>query len=106
MRHHVHGLTAAPSVKTPPPTPPPPRSKTNYHLDVEDVAQQRIERAHGALLAYEQVRVGAEGVEDARQLDGDVSRANDRHALRLLREAEEPVAGRQNMVELGLFGII
>ena len=48
--------------------------------------------------AEEEVGLGAEAFEDACQLDGDVPRADHRHALWLVLEVEEPVRGDRELV--------
>lgn len=58
--------------------------------------QKRAARAHvkvaeGALAAGEEGDVGAKAVENARQLDCNVARADDRHLARQVLQLEETV---------------
>ena len=57
----------------------------------ERLPERGVERAQDGLAADEHVHLAAERVEHARELDRDVARADDRDALRLLREVEEAV---------------
>lgn len=67
-------------------------SQDKAHLLVQGVLKERVKRSHGALVPNEEVRVGAESIEDASQLHGNVSRSHNSHARRLVRQGEEAIA--------------
>lgn len=58
---------------------------------LEHVLQHRVERLEDLLVADDEVRLDAERVQDAGELDGDVARTDDDGALGELLEVEEAV---------------
>ena len=61
------------------------------HVRPQDILQHRIKRPQHFVMSDYQVRLCAEGVEYARELDSDVSRTNYDHTFRLLLDIEEPI---------------
>ncbi len=61
------------------------------HVVAEHILQHRVKRAQHLVVPDEEVRLCAERVEHARELDGNVSGANDGDALGLLLDVEEAV---------------
>ena len=54
-------------------------------------AQHRIEAAQDTLLADDELHIGAQGIENTCELNGDIAAAGDQHTLWPVFQLEEPV---------------
>lgn len=61
------------------------------YLLIEDVAQERVQRPHCALLSDVQVSIGTQGVKYAGQLHSNVAGPDYGYAFGLLLQREKPV---------------